>query len=369
MHTRWTSNLVLLVLLGAPTFAQTRLPPALEGAPHGEGEVAVRAGGLAAVFVVVAAAASGQEPGPRPDSPLPELTARDLESAGLEADTRARIQEALRARAYDRAETLLLEAVERRPSSAELLRLLGGVFFVRGRHLNAAVAFKKAEVLAPLDERSRFTLAMSYVVLGRRDWARPELDKLARSAPRDPLYAYWSARLDYDEEQYAAAIRGLLRAIELDGRFMKAHDNLGLCYEALGRYDEAIRSYEEAIRLNREESSPSAWPPLNLGLLLMRRDRLDEAEKHFRESLRHDPRFPQGHYQLGVALEKKGRPGEAIGELNQAAALDPAYSEPHYSLARLYRRAGDAEGADRALRRFQELQQEKKKGRAGPGPR
>jgi len=314
--------------------------------------------------VLVATAADAQEAA-RPDASLPDLS--PLRGKTVDREQRARIEEALRAGAYDRAEALLLEAVEQAPQSPELLRLLGGVFFVRGRHLNAAVAFKKAEALAPLDERSRFTLAMSYVVLGRRDWARPELEKLSQAAPPNPLYLYWTARLDYDDGQYAAAVKGLLQALALDPRFVKAHDNLGLCYEALGRHDEAIRSYQEAIRLNREATAPSPWPPLNLGILLTRLDRLDEAEALLRESVRVDPRFPQGRYQLGVALEKKGRAAEAVQELEEAARLDASYPEPHYALARLYRRNRNPEKADRALETFQRLKKEK--GQAGPGPR
>jgi len=312
---------------------------------------------LAGAVLAAATVAHAQEPPSRPDPSLPDLSAPL--GKGIDGERRARIEEALRKGAHEQAEALLVEAVEKEPPSAELLRLLGGVRFVRGNYLGAAVAFKKAEVLAPLDERSRFTLAMSYVVLGHRDWARPEISKLSETAPRNPLYPYWTARFDYDDGQYAAAAKGLLQAIALDGRFAKAHDNLGLSYEALGRYEEAIRSYQEAIRLNREGTAPSPWPPLNLGVLLTRLDRLDEAEPLFRESLRADPKFPQGHYQLGAALEKKGRAAEAVHELEEAARLDVSYPEPHYALARLYRRAGDVEKADRALKRFVILKEEK----------
>ena len=312
-----------------------------------------------------ALAASAQEP-PRPEGTVVPLDARDLDAAGLAVDRRALIAQALAGGAYEQAQVMLVEEATRNPRSPELLRLLGGVYFVRKEFLGSAIAFKKAEALAPLDERSRFTLAMSYVVLGRRDWARPELQRLSQSAPRNPLYLYWNARLDYDDAKYAAAVDGLLQTIALDARFVKAHDNLGLSYEALGRDDDAIRSYQEAVRLNREVAAHSPWPPLNLGLLLSRLDRLDEAEPLFRESVRLDPRFPQGHYQLGTALEKKGRAAEAAEELEEAARLDASYAEPHYALARLYRRSGNAEKADRALERFLALKKEK--GQAG-GPR
>jgi len=275
----------------------------------------------------------------------------------IDGELRARVEEAMRSGAYDRAEALLLEAREAQPESAEVLRLLGGVFFVKGSLLQAAVALKKAEALAPLDERSRFTLAMAYVALGRPDWARPELETLKKEDERNPLYPYWIARLDYDDGQYESAIEGLRRAIELDPRYMKAHDNLGLSYEALGRFDEARRAYEEAVRLDRETPPQSPWPHLNLGLLLTRLDRLDEAEARLRESAKVDPRFAKARYHLGVVLEKQGRPADAVVELEEAARLDSAYPEPHYALARIHRRAGDRENSDRALARFRELRE------------
>ena len=309
---------------------------------------------LAAGLALSAPAAHAQDPSAAAAGVRP-LDARDLDSLPLDADGRTRIAQALAEGAYDEAQGLLLVAYARNPQSPELLRLLGGVLFVTGEYLNSAIALKKAEALAPLDARSRFTLAMAYVVLRRRPWARPELEALAAADAGNPLYPYWLARLEYDEEHYAAAVDGFRRALALDPEYLKAHDNMGLALDALGRYDEAIKSYEEALRLNRARGAHSPWPALNLGLLLTRLDRLAEAEPLFRESAREDPRFAPAPYQLGVVLEKKGREAEAVTALGEAARLDPHYAEPHYVLARLYRRAGENEKADRALERFQEL--------------
>jgi tetratricopeptide (TPR) repeat protein len=336
---------------------------------------------LSVLVLLAASPAPGQEitapkvvPAPAKEAQLPR-DSKQLDVVDGEApvprvvdERSARIAEALRARDYERAESLLVQAAEASPQSAEVLRVLGGVFFLRGRPLNAAIAFKKAEAIEPLDERSRFTLVMAYVALGKRDWARPELAKLALAAPADPLYPYWTGRLDYDDGQYATAVESLQRAIELDPGYMKAYDNLGLCYEALGRFDEAASSWERAIRLNAAQPSKSPWPALNLGLLLTRLDRLDEAETRFRESLACDPRFPQARYQLGIVLEKKGRVADAVAEIEEAARLDPGYAEPQYALSRLYRRGGDKGKADAALARFQELKRQKdeKEGRGNP---
>jgi tetratricopeptide (TPR) repeat protein len=304
----------------------------------------------------------------KPDSKQLPVVDGELSTAGIVDERTAQIAEALRAEDYERAETLLLAAAEANPKSAGVLRLLGGVFFVRGRPLNAAIALKKAEAIAPLDERSRFTLVMSYVALGRRDWARPELAKLVEAVPGNALYRYWTGRLDYDNQQFAKALESFRRAVELDPGLAKAHDSLGLCYEALGRFDEAERSWQEAIRLESGEPTRSPWPPLNLGLMLTRLGRPDAAEARFRESIACDPKFAPAHYQLGLALEKKGRTADAVNELEEAARLDPAAPEAPYALARVYRRAGDREKADRALQRFEELKKARdvKTGRAVP---
>jgi tetratricopeptide (TPR) repeat protein len=311
---------------------------------------------LAPILVLLSAVAPAatQDLTPSRDPRQLETIDGSLPVAGPQDESKARIAEALRAGAYDRAERLLLEAADAQPRSADVLRQLGGVFLANGRPLNAAVALKKAEAIEPLDERSRFTLVMSYVALGRRAWARPELARLVEAAPANALYPYWVARLDYDDGQYATAVTGLRRALELDPALMKAYDNLGLCYEALGRFDEATRSWEEAIRLNDRQETKSPWPPLNFGLMLTRLDRLDEAEALFRQAIRCDTRLSQAHYQLGITLEKKGRAMEAVAEIEEAARLDPASAEPPYALARLYRRVGDREKADQALQRFQE---------------
>ncbi len=278
----------------------------------------------------------------------------------LEPSRRASLERAIKARDYQNAEKLLVEEIERNPKSPQLLTLLGSIFFLDGEFLNSAIAIKKAEALGPLDESSRFTLAMAYVVLKRRDWARPELSKLVEANQRNPLYVYWLARLDFDDQQFSPAVEKLLKVLELDPGFMKAYDNLGLCYEALGKHEEAIHSYEVAVRLNREKGSGSPWPTLNLGTLLLKLGRIDEAESYLRESLSYNATFAQARYQLGVLLEKQKKYPEAIQELSQAATSDPSSPEPHYALARIYRQLGDSKSAEVALSRFRKLKKDKR---------
>lgn len=267
----------------------------------------------------------------------------------------AEIDRALAARDYPRAERLLADAVAEDPSSRELLLRIASVFLLDRKPLNAAIALKKAEALDPLDDHERLQLVLAYIALRRGDWARPELDRLTRSDPENPVYLYWLGRLDYDDGQYASAIERLQKVIQLSPGFVRAYDNLGLCYEALHRQDEALAQYREAVRLNRLEETPSSWPVLNLGILLRNGGILDEAEALFHEAVRYDPAFAPGLYQLGAVLEERGRLQEALTALRQAASADEEYAEPHYALARIYRQQGDTARANAALETFKRL--------------
>ena len=308
-----------------------------------------------ALFGLAAASAAAQAPqAPTLSTLEQEITAapppRRATPAKSELDT------ALAARDFERAERLLADRIARQPTSRQLLTQIASVFMMDRKPLNAAIAIKKAESLGPLDNPLRLQLALAYIAMKRGDWARPELERLALAEPANPIYPYWLARLDYDAGQYGAAIRRLQDVVAKEPTFTRAHDNLGLCYEALHQGDEAIPHYREAVRLNRlDHEAPSAWPALNLGILLRTRGELGEAETLFREALTYDRTFAPGYYQLGALLEQNGRLDDAVKALRQATAVDAAYAEPYYALARIYRQQGRTAEAGAAITTFERL--------------
>jgi tetratricopeptide (TPR) repeat protein len=298
---------------------------------------------------------------PAPEA-LPVLgTPGSLAGLQLEPSRSAELESALTRRDYKRAETILVEETQRDPTSArsaKLYTLVGHILFLDGQYLNSAIAWKKAEAIASLNDQTRFSLAMAYLRLNRPDWGRDELQRLSQGDPKNPLYLYWLARLDYDARAYIPAISRLRRVIELDPNMMRAYNNLGLCYDSLGQFDEAIQNFTRAIELNRRKEQPSAWPPLNLAVSLISLNRLDEAVARLHEALSYNPKFPQAHYQLGLVLEKERKFEEAIAPLQRAIELDPLYPEPHYILGRIYQRQRKREEAQEQIEKFKKLRQE-----------
>src|SRR2546428_591964 len=294
------------------------------------------------------------------DDPSTPSFSRQLMELQLDPLRLRKLEKAINARDYKPAEKILVEEAERdprSPRSAKLLAIAGGIFFLDAQYLEAAIAWKKAEAIAPLDDRSRFTLAMAYVKLDRRDGARAELEKLAAAQPQNSLFLYWLGGLGFDARNYSSAVTRLQKVIELDPKMVRAYDTLGLCFDYLGKFNEAGKNYKPAVELNRLQSKPSPWPHVDLAISFIALNRLPEAEKNLREAVGYDPRLPQAHYQLGRVLEMQGDYQAAVESLKQAVALDTAYPEPHYLLGKLYHRLGSEPLSKAEIYRFLALRE------------
>ena len=305
------------------------------------------------LFNLLAAACHGQSPA---DEPAPPTS--PIESLGLTPAQMSRLQQSIGARDYIAAEKLLLAEIDRAPHSPQAARLLafaGSVYFLNRDYMNAAIAWKKSEAIAPLDPRLRFSLAMAYIRIAKPDWARTVLESLAAASPKESLYPYWLGRLDYDGHLYIKAIHHFQHAIELAPQMARAYDNLGLCYYYQNQNDLAVENYKKAIDLDRASPHPSPWPYLNLAITQQFLNQLPDAETNLRQAIRLDPDFAQAHFQLGTVLEDLDRPQDAVVELLEAARINPDYPEPHMALARIYHKLGQEPQAREEVQIYRRL--------------
>ena len=281
--------------------------------------------------------------------------AERIHSAPLPDEQRQALAAAFSAKDFARIETSLAGAAAAdvpNASAAELQALLGALEFVGGRMNLAVQAFRRSELLQPLDDHDRFTLAMALVNLGDVKGSRAELTRLNENHPDQPIYLYWLARLDYGQRLYDEAVAKLNKVIRMDPDSVRGYDNLGLSFDMMGLTDEAQNAFAKAVALNRKLATPSPWPPHNLGYLQLRLQQFREAEENLREALKYDSRFALAHYHLGRVLESEGQDDAAIDEYKSTAALDPNIAEPLYSLGRLYMRHGRTAEAESVLAEY-----------------
>jgi tetratricopeptide (TPR) repeat protein len=292
--------------------------------------------------------------GPPPGGVLEGALEPTLPGATMSEVLRARLAEPMRTNNWGQAEQILAAEIERQPGSRDLLVLLGRIFFMDGKTLNAAVALLKAEKLGPLDADTRYVLALAFSGIERADLARPYLQQLHEEKPANPNYLYWLGRLDFEAQHFTDAAAKYTEIVQTTPEFVRAWDGLGLSCEALGKFEEAGKYYRQAVERNPRQNKRSPWPPYDYGSMLVGLGRYDEAEPFLKEAIADDPGFVRAHFKYGILHEQKGHFEQALSELQLAAALDSNEVQAFPALIRIYHRMGRNADEANAVAEFQQ---------------
>lgn len=99
---------------------------------------------------------------------------------------------------------------------------------------------------------------------------------------------------------------------------------------------------EETLWRTTISRNPGCWMAYNnLGKVLVRNGRLDEAITQYAEALAHAPPEPErAHYNLAGALVAAGNINSAIEHYDEALKLKPDYVDAHYNLGGAFIRVG-----------------------------
>ena len=108
-----------------------------------------------------------------------------------------------------------------------------------------------------------------------------------------------------------------------------ARNNLGQLLYRSGRVEEAGEQLEEALRLKPDYAEAHS----NLGNLLSEIGRLPEAIEHYEKAIEINPNYAEAYNNLGNALTNSGRGGEAIERFERALTRRPDYPSAHNNLA------------------------------------
>jgi len=140
------------------------------------------------------------------------------------------------------------------------------------------------------------------------------------------------ARRAMEDRKHERALEHLKRAVQLDPKYSKAWNNLGLLNQAMGRTGDA----EQALLKSVEVNPSNVTAQRNLGYLYLANGRAAEAVKPLSAAASLTPQAVGSAALLGEALFRTGRLRDAAAALERARALAPAYAPVVYRLGCVY---------------------------------
>jgi len=297
-------------------------------------------GGAAGLALVVAlcVAALGQAQG-RPSGDVPLAQAQLLVRYG-------KLEEALpRVRAY----------LKRHPDSADGHALLGFILFKQSKPAEALREYSEASKhRAPTAFEFKIA-ALCYAMQEDYENAGRWLARSLELNPRDLQACNDLGEIEFLRERYEESIGVFRKCLALDAKNAFAENGIGSACEQMRRFEDAAAAYRNAIAWQAPEAAPDPTPILNLGRVLLKQNKPEEALVYLTRAVELSPREASALEQLGKAHSYVRDLASAQAELEKASRLDPGNAQLHYVLGRLYRSAGLEDKAADEFQRFRAL--------------
>ncbi|HMO55826.1 MAG TPA: tetratricopeptide repeat protein [Roseiflexaceae bacterium] len=212
-------------------------------------------------------------------------------------------------------------AIDREPDLADGHLWLGEALLQQSEARSALASFQQALVLRSDDAEIYYGIARSHYLLGQIGDARTQVDRALAHNATYPEALLLRARIEETQERDDQAIEYYRRAIEARRPstpvqpIAEAHFRRGLLLIQRDRIDEARRDLEEAARLQPEFAEASYW----LGRVYFAQDNLRDARERFRRAVAlQNGRYAEAQFYQGRAEEQAGQRTEAIASYRAA---------------------------------------------------
>src|SRR5437867_3106107 len=143
---------------------------------------------------------------------------------------------------------------------------------------------------------------------------------LAPPADQAEMWFERASEWDSDPAQWEDAIGAYRRVVAIDPTYAAAWNNLGLLLHRMGRHDDAHEAYTAALK----QDGRCCEAVYNLGSLAEDRGDLDEAVRCYRQALDLSPDYADAHFNLAGALARLGRAEDAVVHWQRYLELDAA---------------------------------------------
>ncbi len=258
-------------------------------------------------------------------------------------------------RQFESAASALQTYAKANPKSADAAYLLAYVAFREDKPAESLRLFSDAAKLKAPTANDLTIAALDYVLLNSYSDAAYYLELSLKMNPDDVEARYHLGRVRYQQNQFDLAIAAFQEVIKRDPGNVKAFDNLGLSLEAKNQVEAATVAYKKAIELDAAATSHSEQPYLNLGVLLSKSNRFDEAIPQLARAAEIAPSEFKVHYEMAKAFFDCTQWEPARQQAEEAVKLNPKDSSSHYLLGRVYQRLGRKELADLEFRKTADL--------------
>jgi len=193
---------------------------------------------------------------------------------------------------------------------SEGLKLLQTAFgqYQESRYEEALANCAKALAIDPKDRRAYVLMGYVYAAQDKLKEASDAVAKAIKIDPTDQEVILLKGQYDYRRGAKDEALKNIRRAIELDPKYAEAHFMLGKLLEnTVSEQDKAIAAYETAVSLKPQLFLAYAA----LGEIYDDKDQPKKAEENYRKSMALDPNHAAGRFNLGRILLKQKRLDEA----------------------------------------------------------
>ena len=117
-------------------------------------------------------------------------------------------------------------------------------------------------------------------------------------------------------------------AIKVTSKNSVAHNNLGVLLSKEEKFDEAVYHFDEALKIKPNDSRTL----YNKGCALREKGDFDKAAFFFKESLKINKDYAEAHNELAYILFVQGKPDEAILHCRNALKIKPDFTEAYNNL-------------------------------------
>ncbi len=281
-------------------------------------------------------------------------------------EKQAQAKQLIDSRQLDAAEKLIVAEMMNAPRDADWITLLAEVRLGQNRTREALKLLADANSIAG-DSATRFMLiSLAQSQAGHMDRAEPPIRAAIQLDPDNATAHYFLARLLYTDNRFDEAIQESQKTISLAPGFVRAYENLGLCYEGRYQQEDAERSYRKAIEIDATSEQRTEWPMVDLATLLIHENRLADAKPYLVQAIAINPSNTQALVQLGTFLEESGDPKAALDEYRAAIESDRSGQQPgrasaYYKAARLSKKLGYTEEAAQDFKMFNQIHEKTSK--------